>query len=398
MTTIDLPLDSFPTVWNRALTIARRVLWIGAFVVAGVIVLEAIHLFEILAGVHPWLAWAVTALVAVPILGWSAWKMFTYMKNPVVMAPPELPPVQEGWNESQQRQFQRFAVRYLERQKVNPRLPEASRKMATDAVLRLQKSLSLTGTGTSSGITEQEEARALRSEVETAIDQVVAPLDAEAGRLIRRAAVEVAVATAISPSVLMDFLITFGRNVNLMSRLADLYYGRPGLVGTFRIGRDVLGTAAMAGALEVVSDNVTGALSEMTGAWTTRIFGPLGQGLVNGVVTLRIGAAARMRCRSIGAARARWQPWKLGDYRRVAGSVRTMVKEAVGPIFGRTEPAGDDAMDGTSEERRPWWKLRLDWLPGGTDDPDETTVEDESDDQVHSRGYDPLLDSDILDR
>ena len=374
MTALDLPLDTFPTVWNRALTIARRVLWIGAIVIGGVVVLEAIHLYELLAGLHPWLAWAVTGGVVVPILGWSVYRLFRYLKNPVVMAPPNLPPAEDGWNDAQQRQFQRFAVRYLERQAVNPRLPATSRTLAREAAGSLQKPLP---------------AFVLQQKVTTTIDQVVAALDTEAKRLIRRAAVEVAVATAVSPSVLMDFMITFGRNVDLMSRLADLYYGRPGLLGTFRIGRDVLGTAAMAGALEIVSDNVTGALSEMTGAWTARIFGPLGQGLVNGVVTLRIGAAARMRCRSIGTSRPGWQPWRPGDYRRALGSVRKMVQEAVGPIFSKTESDQADV----PEEKRGWIRSMFDWIPGGPDDPAETP----GDDREQNRAYDPLLDSDILE-
>jgi len=170
-------------------------------------------------------------------------------------------------------------------------------------------------------------------------------------------------------------MITLGRNIDLIARLADLYYGRPGLLGTLKVGRDVLGTAAMAGALEYVSDNVTSALSEVTGSWSARILGPLGQGLVNGVVTLRIGAAARMRCRSTGGARPRWRIWRPGDYFHALRSLKGMVQERFQSL--KIEP----------EEKSGWFRSLFRRSPAPHRSRDAATWES---------GYDPLLDSDIL--
>ena len=131
----------------------------------------------------------------------------------------------------------------------------------------------------------------------------------------------------------------------------------------------------MAGALEYVSDNVASALSEMTGAWSARILGPLGQGLVNGVVTLRIGAAARMRCRSTGGSRPRWRIWRPRDYFRALRSLQSMVQERFSTLELETE-------------EKPGWFRSIFRRSAGSERPGSAGV--------WESGYDPLLDSDIL--
>jgi hypothetical protein len=165
--------------------------------------------------------------------------------------------------------------------------------------------------------------------------------------------------------------------------LADLYYGRPGLLGTLKVSRDVLGTAAMAGALEYVSDNVTSALSEVTGSWSARILGPLGQGLVNGVVTLRIGAAARMRCRSTGGTRPRWRIWRPRDYFLALRSLQSMVQERFRTLD--VEPV-----------EKPGWFRSIFRRVAGSEQSGATGDQRTGSAAAWESGYDPLLDSDIL--
>lgn len=370
MSAIDLPLDSFARVWTRAYIIGRRLLWAATVTVTILVILEAVHLYDLLARVHPILAWTVTGVLATIILGWSGWRCLRYLRNPTVLSPPVLPDIEEGWTAAEQRCFVRFARRYLQRQERNPRLDLDTKAGIPAAVLELE-----TGLAPEDAADPARAALALSRKVETILNRITAPLDKEANRLIRRAAVEVAVATAVSPSVFMDFMITLGRNIDLIARLADLYYGRPGLLGTLKVSRDVLGTAAMAGALEYVSDNVTSALSEVTGSWSARILGPLGQGLVNGVVTLRIGAAARMRCRSTGGTRPRWRIWRPGDYFHALGSLKGMVQERFQSL--ELEP----------EEKPGWFQSLFRRSPASHRSRDAAAWES---------GYDPLLDSDIL--
>jgi hypothetical protein len=397
MTTLDLPLPGFAAVLGRAWTWLRRALVAAALAAVAVIVLEAIHLFELLARIHPWVAWGVFGGLGVPLTLWASWRVIAYLRTPRVESPPVLPPAAAGWHEEDRARYVAFARRYLERQRANPWLPEEVRAAIPGHIEELQRPL------------EPEQrtdvvtaAKTLQARTEALLDEVLRPIDAEANRRIRRAAVEVAVATAVSPSILMDSLITLTRNVDLMSRLAALYYGRPGLGGTLRVLRDVFGSAVAAGALEAVSDHLTGALSEMAGSWTGRILGPLGQGMVNGVVTMRFGAATKRRCRSLGSTRIPWLPWRFREYRRAAGKLRDWLAEDVGPAFvqpltrwmsgGGAPPTGEDEepVDPLPEpkKRRGWrnWfrKPRPDEPGAGTGRPDGTWD-------------DPLLDSDLME-
>jgi hypothetical protein len=200
----------------------------------------------------------------------------------------------------------------------------------------------------------------------------------------------------------MDGMITLTRNIDLMTSLANLYYGRPGLKGTLRILRDVFGSAITAGALEVVSDHLTGAISEMAGSWTSRLLGPLGQGVVNGVVTMRFGAAARKRCRSIGSARVTWRTWGLSEYRRASGKLYDWLKADVGvgfvqPLMRWLSHSGGPRTTGAGEpeagKERFWSRLfrrvrRSDPGPAG---------QGKDDAPKGPSAADPLLDSDLMD-
>lgn len=297
----------------------RRLLWGAGAVLAVFVILEAIHLYELLATLHAGLAWAVAGLFAAVVIGWPAWLLARYTRMPRVISPPDLPPAEEGWSEAQMQAYRRFAVRFLRNQQRNDNLDAEAKVLIPGAIERV------------TAAPHDLPAVELERKVQAEVDPVLAPLDAEARRLIRRASVEVALATAVSPSILLDSLITLNRNLALISRLADLYYGRPGLLGTLRIVRGVIGSAVTAGALEVVSDQLTGAVVDMTGAWSARLVGPLGQGMINGVVTMRFGAAAQVRCRSLRRPKVAWQRWRLADYRRAVTGLLNWVTEDVGP-------------------------------------------------------------------
>lgn len=318
MAQTPLTLDGFSTALSRGWVWGRRLLWTAGLLAAAVVLLEAVHLYELLARIHPWVARSVVLVLLTGVSGWLAYVAGRYLRLPRAVVPPRLPEPAQGWSASQRRTYAAFAERYLRRQLDNPHLPQESVAQVPQAIETI-RAAAHTG-----------DAEELTSTAARELDRVLAPLDGRANQLIRRAAVEVATATAVSPSVLLDSLITLSRNVNLISKLADLYYGRPGPLGTLRILRAVLGSAAAAGALEIVSDHLSGALVEMTGSWSSRLIGPLGQGMVNGVVTMRFGAAARWRCRSLQRRRIPWRPWELSQYRRAASSLLGWIGDEVG--------------------------------------------------------------------
>jgi len=385
MTTLAVPLDSFSAVLSRAWRWTRRAAWTVAIVAAAIVALEVWRTLDTLAGIHPWLAWGVGVGIGVPLLAWAGRAAWRYGRVPAVTAPPELPPIEAGWGPRDQEAFRRFAVRWLERQAANPHLPDSVKERIPEAIADLRRPLTAEEAPDTIAA-----ARVLDARASAWIDEVVAPLDKEADRQIRVAAVQVAAATAISPSVLMDSLITLARNLDLCARLADLYYGRPGLVGTARVARDVLGTAVAAGALEVVTDHVTGTLSEMTGSWASRWLGPIGQGAVNGILTMRLGGAAKRRCRSLASRRPRWSVPTGAEFRREWRRLFGWIREDLGPAvagpFARgagdpdAEPAAEDDRAGGAgkrgfldrlfrrgEDRPPTW-VEPDPEAGGRDD------------------------------
>jgi uncharacterized membrane protein YcjF (UPF0283 family) len=384
-----ISLQSFPATLARAWTWGRRILWAAAAVFAVLIALEAIHLYELLAGVHPYLARVVAGLVGLAGIAWIGRSVWRYVRMPTVLSPPDLPALEKGWTEGQQRAYRDFAVRYLRRQERNPHLDAASKGRIPEAIRAV---IAVLPAEVASDPVRA--ATELSARVDRELDRVLAPLDQRAKKLIRRAAVEVSLATAVSPSVLLDSLIALVRNVDLIAKLADLYYGRPGLRGTLRVLRDVLGSAVTAGALEVLTDNLSSALTEMTSSWSARLLGPLGQGTINGVVTMRLGAAARQRCRSLSTRRVLWLPWRMANYRRAASSLMSWLGEDVGPwVFGplgkiahwtgkatRTTVAGGSALLGVFRGRR-----------------EGARADDSSSGPAPAGAKDPLFDGGILD-
>ncbi len=410
MTVITTTLNDFTATLSRAWIWGRRILWTAAAVFALVLVLEAVHLHQLLGHVHPAVAWTVTLALAAALLYLGAVAVLRYLRVPRVIAPPELPALELGWTAEQQRAYREFAVRYLRRQSRNPHL-DASARVAISAAVESIGSWS----PPAEAATPVAETRALSRHVDRQLDHVLAPLDEIARRLIRRTAVEVSIATAVSPSILLDSLITLSRNVNMISRLADLYYGRPGLLGTARIVRDVIGSAVAAGALEVVTDNLASAASEVTGSWSSRLLGPLGQGAVNGVVTMRIGAAARVRCRALASRRVPWRPWRIQDYRRGFARLMDWLSEDVGPRFttplarwlawgaggdeedlGPRDPETPAAVPRSRRDRSWWHRMGRRGAPGdATPEPAAAPPVREAGD-AGEPGRDPLLDSDLF--
>jgi uncharacterized membrane protein YcjF (UPF0283 family) len=135
----------------------------------------------------------------------------------------------------------------------------------------------------------------------TRVAALLRPLDAEAERVIRNEALGVGVATAVSMNGTMDAFIVLWRNVNLVSKIARIYYGRPGPRAGLAIFRDVAATALLSNYLEGVTDHVGGLLGNWAGSVAGVVAGPLLDGGANALMTVRIGYLAKARCRSFQA-------------------------------------------------------------------------------------------------
>jgi putative membrane protein len=125
---------------------------------------------------------------------------------------------------------------------------------------------------------------------------LLAPLDAAARRIVTDAAKRVSVVTAVSPRALVDLLYVLFENARLIRRLSELYGGRPGTLGMWRLAGRVITHLAATGAIAVGD----GIMQQVIGhGLAARLSARLGEGVVNGLLTARIGLSAIDLCRPL---------------------------------------------------------------------------------------------------
>lgn len=122
------------------------------------------------------------------------------------------------------------------------------------------------------------------------------PLDTAAQAAVRRGAKQVAAATALIPLALIDVLSALTVNIRMIREIAEIYGGRAGWLGSWRLMRAVAGHLIATGAVAVGDDLIGAALG---GGVISRVSRRFGEGLVNGALTARIGVAAIEVCRPL---------------------------------------------------------------------------------------------------
>ncbi|BCH24690.1 YcjF family protein [Mesorhizobium sp. L-8-3] len=126
--------------------------------------------------------------------------------------------------------------------------------------------------------------------------EILAPLDAQAKILVLDAAKRVSLVTAVSPRALVDVAYVVFEAGRLIRRLAELYGGRPGTLGFFRLTRSVLAHLAVTGSMAVGDSFVQQIVGHGLAA---KLSAKLGEGVVNGMMTARIGLAAMETARPL---------------------------------------------------------------------------------------------------
>jgi putative membrane protein len=119
--------------------------------------------------------------------------------------------------------------------------------------------------------------------------ELMTPLDHEARRLVSSAAQRVSIVTAVSPRAMIDILFVFAASLRLIRQLARLYGGRPGALGMIALMRHVIAHVAITGGMAASDGLVQQVLGHGIAA---KLSQRLGEGVLNGLLTARLGLAA----------------------------------------------------------------------------------------------------------
>jgi putative membrane protein len=119
--------------------------------------------------------------------------------------------------------------------------------------------------------------------------ELLAPADRLARAQILAACKRVSIVTAVSPRALVDLGYVIYEAARLIRAIAETYGTRPGRIGMLRLFGDVIAHLAVTGSIAVGD----GIVQQLLGhGIASKISARFGEGVINGLMTARIGIAA----------------------------------------------------------------------------------------------------------
>jgi uncharacterized membrane protein YcjF (UPF0283 family) len=325
--------------WRRA----TRAVKIGALILTGIlfaiIVLEVARYYDTFASIH-WSVGALYLLVVGALLGAlvgvPAWR---FVRLPAVVRPPDVHLDQANLTLDGLSARARFIVRYCKTMRRNPeltdKLPEIERAI-TDAEA-LHKRIKASSPADLAPLAAEVKAFERQR-----VDPLLRALDEKVDAYIRREAINVGIGTTVSLNGTLDALLVLWRNANMISRIGRYYYGRPNLRGSVLIMRDVVMAIVVARTVDDLSDAAGDLAGKVLGKLGGIVAGPLMDGTINALVTMKVGYLAKRRCRSFEAWDDRTACRVVSDVIRRVGREATGV---VGELMGRAGRFGARAAD-----------------------------------------------------
>lgn len=282
--------NDFGSVVRRLFSLARAV----SLAMIGVSVLvvgrETIAIGRSCFEIHPAVGWLFVGAVGVGLWRFVYVPFARYWAMPSAVEPPA------GNDDSVEALHRRakFVVRILENLSRNPRASAQGNLVAAVTADARQFAEKASG-GAADPVALRAELLAFESD---RVDPLFRTLDEEANKVIRAEALVVGLGTAVSMNGVLDAWIVLWRNLNLVAKLAEIYYGRPGVRGTLFVLRDVATGVFVASRAQGVAEVSAGFFGGWLGKTGGALMGPVVDGALNAGVTVRIGYVAKRRCRA----------------------------------------------------------------------------------------------------
>ncbi len=154
------------------------------------------------------------------------------------------------------------------------------------------------------------------------------PIDRAARAEVEATARQVALITAVVPMAALDVAVALLANLRMIRRIAALYGGRSGTLGSLRLLRAVM-THLLATGLVSAGDDLIGSVAG--GGMLSKLSRRFGEGVMNGALSARVGVAAMEVCRPL--------PFAATPRPRVT----TLIQRALTGLFDRSAPSSTGA-------------------------------------------------------
>ncbi|MBF0426208.1 MAG: TIGR01620 family protein [Magnetococcales bacterium] len=126
--------------------------------------------------------------------------------------------------------------------------------------------------------------------------QVLAPIDAQAYRVVVSHVSNTTLITALSPLPLVDALVFLWNTLRMVRAVAQCYGVHPGTVGSWILLRDGCQGLLVAGTTDLLANHAGAILGD---SLTTMLLARAGQGMANGLFIARVGLQAMRICRPL---------------------------------------------------------------------------------------------------